>query len=300
MQNYSLATISRGGKALSALVVGDQYWSLDKVNEELGLDLPASNKEILEEWAKYLPKLDKAFEWAKVQQGDRFADATVLAPILYPNKVICAGSNYHSHLTEMTGRSFTREEIGEPYFFLKPPTTTVVGPGKTVILPVDDKNFDWEVELAVVIGRGGRLIAEADVYDHIAGYTVSVDLTARGLQMVRKEPLGMNWFTSKGQDTHCPLGPVITPEHFFPRGEPIGIQLSVNGELKQDATTADLIFNIPELVSHASRFATLEPGDVILTGTPAGVGHAKGTFLKSGDKLDASVPGVGVLSLEVQ
>lgn len=225
------------------------------------------------------------------------ADAVIAAPLRFPAKVICAGANYYAHLHEM---SVPRPDpVGAPYFFLKPPTTTVIGPTDAIVLPErEGRRIDWEAELAVIIGRRARNLRADQVAEHIAGYVVLNDVTARE-QLARTDavapPFGFDWTSAKGGDTFCPMGPGITPEWFVPDPQDLRIRLSVNGVVKQDSSTDDMIISVYEVVAAASRLMTLEPGDVIATGSPAGVGAPRGDFLQPGDEVVVEIEGLGSL-----
>lgn len=222
--------------------------------------------------------------------------ATLLAPIPRPAKnVFCVGRNYIEHIAEDNRSRDLQTELPKyPQFFTKPPTA-VVGPGTPVRL--DDrvtKRFDYEVELAVVIGTAGRDIAPAAVEDHIFGYTICNDLTARELQAKHGQ-----WFKGKALDDSCPLGPLIVHKSALPlsRAQALNIALSVNGEERQNATTADMIFDIRALIVSLSAGMTLEPGDIIATGTPSGVGYAMDPrqYLQPGDVVQCRIEGLGIL-----
>ena len=211
----------------------------------------------------------------------RLGDVRLLAPVLPRSKVVGIGKNYAAHAAEMGG-----EAPGEPLMFLKP-NTSVVGPGDSIYYPRQSNELHYEGELAVVIGRICRDIPAEQATDVIHGYTIANDVTARDLQRGDGQ-----WARAKGMDSFCPLGPWIEtdldPAHF---AAGVAIQTHLNGDLKQDGSTADLIFDIPTLVAHVSAAMTLLPGDVILTGTPEGVGP-----MKVGDEVEISVAGLGTLT----
>lgn len=223
------------------------------------------------------------------------SDYSLLAPLPQPAKnVFCVGRNYLEHIAE--GERAQNQKIGvteHPVFFTKPPTA-VVGPGASVpIFPHVSSNIDYEVELAVVIGKAGRDIQPGDAMGHIFGYTILNDVTARDVQ--RRH--GGQYFKGKGLDGSCPMGPVIVTADALGDPTKLGIRLSVNGECRQDGNTADMIFDIPALIASLSEGMTLEPGDVLATGTPSGVGYAMDPpcFLKDGDVVVCEIDGIGKL-----
>jgi 2-keto-4-pentenoate hydratase/2-oxohepta-3-ene-1,7-dioic acid hydratase in catechol pathway len=221
----------------------------------------------------------------------------LLAPISPRRNIFCVGKNYREHAKEFAGSGYEAGavkggEIDEyPAVFTKPPTT-VVGHGDTVNLHRDVTSaVDYEAELAVVIGKTGRDIAPEQAYDHIWGYTIVNDVTARDRQRNHKQ-----WFLGKALDTFCPMGPwITTADELDPAN--LTVKCWVNGELRQDANTSDLIFDIPTLVATISAGLTLQPGDLIATGTPAGVGIGFNPprFLKAGDEVSISIAGIGTL-----
>jgi len=216
----------------------------------------------------------------------------------YPNKVICTGANYHDHMKKDGGHTDFTKETKIPVFFLKPPTTTLVGQGKSVRYPVQSHKFDYELELAFVVGKRGRRIGLEEAMDYVAGYTIGIDLSARDWQRHPKHLVKFDLFGGKAFDNSCPLGPAIVPARFV-HEDNLQLQLRLNGELKQNASTKDMIWSIAEQIASISEHVTLEPGDVILTGTPAGVGLGTGIWTKVGDSLDAEITGLGSLHVEI-
>jgi 2-keto-4-pentenoate hydratase/2-oxohepta-3-ene-1,7-dioic acid hydratase in catechol pathway len=219
-----------------------------------------------------------------LDQEHRLADVKLLAPVLPRSKVVGIGRNYAAHAAEMGS-----DVPDEPLMFLKP-NTSVVGPGDPIYYPRQTQDLHYEGELAVVIGRICRDVPAEQATDVIHGYTIANDVTARDLQ--RSD---VQFTRAKGFDSFCPLGPWIEtdldPQHFI---DGVAIQTHLNGELVQDGTTADMIFDIPALVAHVSSVMTLLPGDVILTGTPEGVGP-----MEVGDEIEISVAGLGTLTNKV-
>ncbi|WP_223427661.1 fumarylacetoacetate hydrolase family protein [Tateyamaria pelophila] len=223
------------------------------------------------------------------------AGAPLMAPIPVPRKnVFCVGRNYAEHIAE--GDRAQKQKVGVteyPVFFTKPPTSIVAPDGDVLIFPSVSESIDYEVELAVIIGKAGRNIAKADAFDHVFGYTILNDITARDIQ--RRH--GGQYFKGKGLDGSCPLGPVIVTADAISDPHALSIGLTVNGEQRQDGKTSDMIFDIPTLIASLSEGLTLEPGDIIATGTPSGVGYAMEPpkFLKDGDTVICEVSEIGTL-----
>ncbi|HYU84156.1 MAG TPA: fumarylacetoacetate hydrolase family protein [Kribbellaceae bacterium] len=249
--------------------------------------------DVLEDWAHAEPVLRAIdVEDAPVIDYDR-----LLAPLRWPRKVICAGVNYRRHVREMGGE--VPPDGWKPFFFLKPPTTTVIGPADAITVRAPGTaRYDWEAELAAVIGIGGREIPSEDALGHLAGYCVANDVTARGHHKrdnVPADAFVYDWFAAKSIDGSLPLGPGITPAFQIPDPQNLRVRLWVNDELQQDESTSDMICTVAELISAASALVTLEPGDVISTGTPSGVGAGRGLYLVDGDVVRTTIDGLGTL-----
>jgi 2-keto-4-pentenoate hydratase/2-oxohepta-3-ene-1,7-dioic acid hydratase in catechol pathway len=253
--------------------------------------------ELLADWAQAVEIL-RAIE---IDDAPAIDYDTLLAPVRWPRKVICAGVNYQRHIREMGG---TIPAAGwKPFFFLKPPTTTVIGPTDAIIVrSPETARYDWEAELAAVIGIGGRDIAPQDALAHVAGYCVANDVTARGHHTrgaVPADAFIYDWFAAKSIDGSLPLGPGITPAFGVPDPQDLRLRLWVNGELQQEESTSDMICTVAELICAASEVVTLEPGDVIPTGTPSGVGAGRGRYLRPGDLVRTTIDGLGTLQNRV-
>lgn len=245
-------------------------------------------------WAEMLRTLDLTVLTPVV-------DAELVAPLTYPSKVICAGANYYDHADEM---GVDRPDpAAEPFFFLKTPTTTVVGPGADVAIFDDGHSqVDWEAELGIVIGRRCANVAPDDAAQVIAGYVVANDVSDRGVFHRNGSvapPFAWDWLAHKSQDGFCPLGPGLVPAWLIPDPQALKIRLDVNGIVKQDSNTSQMVVDVHNLIAAASRVFTLEPGDVILTGTPAGVGMPRRDFLRPDDVVTVEIEGIGRISNKV-
>lgn len=300
---FALATVEVAGRARACIELGGRHWPIAASADALGVAALRAERpliDLFEDWAAnfaQLSALAAALDTAPPALALP-AGARVLAPLQYPGKVLCAGANYYDHIAEM-GVTDTRKEAQRLFFFFKPPRNAVVGPGRTVRKPKATQMFDWEVELAAIIGKRVKDASEAEAMGAIAAYTVAIDLSARDLNQAPNTFYRLDWVAGKGQDTCCPMGPRIVPAAFVSDPMKLKLGLKVNGAVKQDGETSGMIFSIAEQIATLSRIMTLDPGDVLLTGTPAGVGFPKRTFLSVGDRVDAEIAEIGTLSVEI-
>lgn len=216
---------------------------------------------------------------------------TLLAPIVFPPKIICLGLNYKDHIVEQDA-----EMPDEPIIFIKP-HTTIIGPKENIVKPSFVKKLDYEAELAIVIGKKAKNVSVTEAKDYIFGYTIVNDVSARDFQFKDKQ-----WTRGKGFDTFAPSGPWITTIDQLKDTSNLHIRTWINDELRQDSTTSNMVFNVYEIVHHMSRVMTLEPCDLIATGTPKGVGFAMKPdpkFLKDGDMVRIEIEGIGTLENRV-
>jgi 2-keto-4-pentenoate hydratase/2-oxohepta-3-ene-1,7-dioic acid hydratase in catechol pathway len=214
------------------------------------------------------------------------ADVRLGPPIARPSKIVCIGLNFHDHAAE-SGMAVP----AEPVIFFKA-TTALCGPDDPVLVPRNGTKLDWEVELAVIVGRKAQYVSRAQAPEFIAGYALHNDYSERSFQLER----GGQWVKGKSADTFAPIGPFLATRDEIPDPGRLGMWLTVNGETRQKGTTANMIFDVPTLVSYVSEFMTLLPGDVISTGTPAGVGlgiRPEPQYLKAGDEVDLGIDGLG-------
>ena len=295
---YKLVTYDAGKGSRAGIVVGEK---LIDVADATGNVAYATTLGILKDWpaanavlAKLTPKPGTAdLDWN-----------TLRAPVELPGAIYCAGANYADHVAEMAAGQGREPEpdphtLGlKPWHFIKS-SHAVVGPGAAVQIPPASHKMDWEVELALIIGKTAKDLTPENALDCIAGYTVANDVSARDLgwrpPMPQTSPFYSDWLAHKSFDGSCPLGPWMVPAEDVGDAQNLGIKLSVNGKTHQDSNTGNMIFNIVEQLCQISLRITLHPGDVVLTGTPAGVGAGKNEFLKAGDALELWVENVGTL-----
>lgn len=319
MKPYALMTFSAGEQPRQpGLVVDGRVASIPELARAAPGAEPlrshASVLAILDAWDVCRPLLDLLAErspggvtWHRVE------DVRVHPPVDLPRQVFCTGANYRKHVVDLTVDSgvgpegLDREGLrrwaekmmderaanGEPYVFTKP-VSAIAGPYDPLTLPANTTQPDWELELAVVIGRGGRAISRARALEHVAGYMVANDISARDLiARTDYKMLGTDWLKSKGQTGFLPLGPVLVPAQFVPEPHRLQMRLSVAGRVMQDETTADMIFGIERQIEYISQYCELLPGDVICTGSPAGNGTHYNRFLQDGDVMEAEIEGLG-------
>ena len=253
----------------------------------------SSTLELLEDW----PAAEAVLRDLDTRNAPVITCDALLPPLQWPRKVICAGVNYRKHMREMGGE--IPETGWRPFFFLKAPTTSVIGPRDPIVISSAARaRFDWEAELAVVIGVKGKNIDPERAWFHAAAYCVSNDITARGYHkrdVVPADAFRYDWFAAKSIEGSLPLGPGLTPAFLVPDPQDLRLRLWVNGELQQDESTANMVCPVAELIAAASEVVTLEPGDVIATGTPSGVGAGRGLYLRGGDVVRVTIDGLGTL-----
>lgn len=238
------------------------------------------------------------------QIGRSMEQVRILLPVPKPNKLLLLAGNYADHIREGGGVATERTETF-PYVFMKPASTTLINPGTPIQIPkVSPRAIDWELELAVVIGRRMKGVSEAEALAGVAGYTVINDISDRKFRpnpgrKERPKDSFFDWLHGKWHDGFCPCGPCVASPHSITDPQGLSMQLSLNGEIRQRGSTGQMVFPVAAVIAFIASFVTLEPGDIISTGTPAGVGHTTGTFLQPGDELLASIEGIGTLRTPV-
>jgi 2-keto-4-pentenoate hydratase/2-oxohepta-3-ene-1,7-dioic acid hydratase in catechol pathway len=295
MEPFSLATIERGGPDEAALVLGERIFPLADLVPDRP-DLQGGLSTLLQRWDEIWPVLRLLPQRAAAHGpglNPTAADLRVLAPIRHPRAMFCALFNYADMLDQLGLPRPSRSEA-RPYLVPELPSC-IVGPDEAILLPDHTERIDWGVGLAVVIGRRCRNAFSRDALDYVAGYTIVNDITARDGARPDWPTLGTDWLLAKGFDTSAPMGPYLLPREFLPDPSNVRLRLWLNGQPRQDGSTASMIFGVEEQIEFLSSFMTLQPGDIIATGTPAGVGLARSEFLHAGDEVVCEIEGIGTL-----
>lgn len=294
----ALATFERAGEQRTAWVHKGLLYDMEMVAAALGAPFPsplcAGVGAALDAWEALnlqalAGRVDAAIAEARLDPLET-GSFRLCAPYA-PARIFATASNYYEHAREMGTKLAERSE-SSPYVFMKA-ETSVADPGAPVVKPREVQRLDWEVELGVVIGRGGRHISRANALSHVAGYVVFNDVSARDLTRRTDYPFSHDWFRGKSFDTFGPMGPWLVPRDCLGDPSTLRLTLDVNGERMQDGSAGDMIFDTAEQIAYLSRITTLKPGDLIATGTPTGVGMGRGVFLKAGDVMRASIEGIG-------
>jgi len=314
---FALATVSAAGSPpFVVMVMGERALSLASLysyyrrargEKTKRLTNPESLLGLLQDWDGNFDALSDIANFAVREKfkdcESRFADLRKLPPVLRPGKMLYAAQNYKEHVKEMQAAKFAsaskdfsgEKDNAKPYSFLRAPST-LIGADDDIVLPARFDKVDWEVEMAVAIGRPGKHIAARDAKNHIAGFMTTNDVSCRSLFLREDRPgLRSDWLGGKNHDSFAPMGPLFVPRDFVTNHMNLRLTLSVNGEMMQDGRTSEMIFSPEEQIEYCSHMMTLEPGDVFATGTPSGVGTAKGKFLKVGDVVEAEIEGLGHL-----
>jgi 2-keto-4-pentenoate hydratase/2-oxohepta-3-ene-1,7-dioic acid hydratase in catechol pathway len=254
---------------------------------------------MLDQWDVWLLRLKSvvdAFENnVSIQNSceiESVSDVTWLPPIQRLRKLICMGTNYAGHASEVSS-----DLLKMPYSFIKSTSNTLRGSGATITLLDIALMNDWEVELAVVIGRAARHVEEGQAMNYVAGYTIINDVSARDWVASGPKFLGIDWLLGKSIDGYAPMGPTFTPAEFVSDPQNLDLELTVNGKVMQHGNTGQMLFNIAQIIAHLSKFMTLEPGVVIASGTPEGTGfgHKPMVFLQGNDVVRCTITGLGTL-----
>ena len=304
-----LATYLRNDQQRVGVVADEQVYDLaDCLAASSGDPALATNMlALLTAGPRGLEGAQAAVDWARSNGSSSLVqpldNVKLAAPIPCPGKLLCLAGNYASHIQEGGGAYVGKEKM-IPRFFMKP-CTTVIATRDAIRVPSSTAFADWELELAVVIGKHGRDLSAEQAVDHIAAYTIFNDISARQLTFRQELPQQegdyyFDWLVGKWLDTFGPMGPWLTTADEVAQPNNLRMQLWYNGQLQQDANTGQMVFSPAEAIAFISQFVTLEPGDVISTGTPAGVGAAKKIRLNPGDQIRGEIEGLGVLENPVE
>lgn len=314
---YQLFRFSRSGEQATGIVVEDKFYDLSSVSVAMAMPTLANQSvdALLEDWIGFhllLKELGKSVAKDPSRASGCLLDAQELhfkAPLVRPGVIYAAGANYRDHVEAM-GRAFNmklvldpRAEGVDPWHFIKAGRGTLSGHRENVAFPPHTQKLDWEAELAVVIGRTASKVSVEDALLYVAGYSCANDLSARDnltrAQVDPSSPFRFDWIGHKCFTGACPIGPYLTPAEFVTSPECLGIKLWVNDVLKQDSNTSNHLYGVAEQISYLSHRLDLYPGDILLTGTPAGVGMEAGTFIDRGDVLRVWVEGLGELQTQI-
>jgi len=301
MPGYKLATYQSESGPRAGVVVGETIFDAAELTARAAY---RTTLDILEDWAHANDAISAAARSPRAR-GLKLSQTHLRAPVLWPSAIYCAGANYSDHAAEMAAKMNRpldpnpKEKGGRSWHFLKSPRT-IADPGEIIEATWYTKKLDWEVELAAVIGRETKKATVAAALDSVAGYTVANDVSARDLarrsEAAEGSPFSFDWTGQKCFNGACPLGPWIVPAQDISDPQNLALKLWVNDVIKQDSNTSKMIFTLAEQIAHLSHGMTLYPGDIILTGTPAGVGAGRGEFLKAGDVVKLEIEKIGTLS----
>ena len=313
---FRLGTFAGPAGVFAGLVLGEDVLDIGRCARAGAFGPAPSVLGLLADWDRSFAALQHLAERATAETpaSDRFAGAhhrfgalRVLAPVQRPPKMLYAAANYREHVEGMR-KTFRNEGLAEidpakdykpnkqdaqPYLFAKA-VTSLSGPFDDIVLPPGMERIDWEAELAVVIGRPGKNVPAARAMDHVAGFMTTNDVSCRDRTFRTDRPsIRSDWLGGKSWDTFAPMGPFLVPRAFVPDHANLRVWCAVNGEVKQDGNSGDMVFNTEDQIEYASRMLTLEPGDVFATGTPGGTGQERLEFLKAGDVVETEVADFG-------
>ncbi len=332
---FKLATFEQGGNVRVGVVLGERILEIDGASEHLvseaqvsSMAIPNEMRALIEEYETVKSRLYQIANYfgANGTDGHAFAydvgSISIQAPIQYPWNILAAAANYKAHAEGMASDDEPEEEPAgggrrggfdpsriadivperdAPVMFAKSPRSCIIGPGEPYYIPPGRERIDWEGEMAVIMGKPAYLVSKEDAIDHVFGYSIMYDLSDRGgrVREVAMFP-GPNWFDGKSTNRGAPFGPYIVPKEFMPNYDNLRLVTKVNGTVMQDQTTADLIWDVPNLIRYTTSILMLYPGDVIATGTPSGTGAERQEFLKAGDVVTIELEGVGILETPIE
>jgi 2-keto-4-pentenoate hydratase/2-oxohepta-3-ene-1,7-dioic acid hydratase in catechol pathway len=303
MKSFRLVTYVTEQGPRAGVVIAERVYDAATLLED---ESNSTVLEMLRHWPSAEPALRAAVDSCEHHRSKALESVRLLAPILYPSAVFCAGANYADHVARMAAKlgleryPNPKSAGSKPYHFLKA-SRCCVGPDAEV--PMPSRDLDWECELVAIIGRAARRVTANEALSYVAGYMVGNDLTARDLarrpEVPSSLPFSFSWLDAKSFAGAAPVGPWIVPAEELGNPLNLGIKTWVNGDLKQDSNTSQMIFSVQEQIAYLSEQNTLEPGDIIFTGTPAGAGAETGEFMKPGDTVTVWIENIGQLTTKI-
>ena len=301
---FKLANLEGGTRGRSAIVVGGQVYDLDAVAGMIeaspatrSVRLPSTNLELIEGYSGYedrLSEIANSLRGGVIGEGREPGGLRFMPPILYPWNLVAVAVNYRAHGEEMD-REIDEDYLKDPpYVFTKSPKACLAATGQTLVIPEGREKIDWELELAAIIGKRATRVAKGDAGEYIWGYGLILDMSDRQMLTRSNAFFNVDWYNAKSRDGFAPMGPYIVPSRFLPNHADLHLELRVNDKIMQDYSTKYMTHNVRELIEFITSIHTLEPGDIIATGTPPGVGkgHKPPIFLKLGDVITARIEDV--------
>jgi len=309
---FKLANLEGVSNGKPAIVVKDRIYDLQRANEFVTqqarlttVAIPLNNIQIIEQYDRVKARLYQIANFlasSPATFGTSSDSTRFVAPLLYPWNIIAVAVNYRAHGAEMNRNLAADYDKDPPFVFAKSPKATLNAPGAPVIIPEGRDRIDWEIELAAIVGKKSSNVKSAQAEDYLWGFGLILDISDRGGQ-TRKDPLfNADWFSGKSRDGFAPMGATIVPKEFLKNYQNVGLKLAVNGQVMQESNTSYMVHNVRELLQFITSVQTLEPGDIIATGTPEGVGNGRKppVFLKRGDVITAEIEGVGSIRTPVK
>ena len=311
---FKLATFEVDGRERAGMLLDGRLLDLQEANVYLvaeagvaSVDMPDDMKALIEASETLKPRMFQIANYLSGKtEGLAFGyspDAvSIQAPIKYPWNLVAAGQNYRDHAAEVGGSAETDPDRDDPLLFAKSPRSTIVGPGQPYVIPPGRDRIDWEGEFSIVLGKQARNLTLDNAMDHVFGFTILYDVSDRAAQIPDHGRFARDYFAGKSMEGASPMGPYLVPKEFLPNYADLQVTTRVNGEVVQDSNTAYLVHDVERLLRFASRIMTLWPGDVVATGTPAGVGLGRTTpvYLTRGDVVEIEVEGIGTLVTPIQ
>lgn len=310
MINFKLLTHDESGVPVAGVLVGEKVFGAVDLLQDTGIDA-SSVLALLEDWPRAERALLKAVEALDTKKSCPVSEIKFLAPVLFPGAIYCAAANYRDHMRAMAVRLNQADEPDphelniKPFHFVVPGRSCTAGPVDPIRMPKHGENIDWEIELVAVIGKPARNVSIEDALDYVAAYTVGNDVSVRDMRYLKipnvsQESLfRVDFIGGKGFDKSCVMGPWLVPARFIEDPQKLKLKTWVNDELMQDSSTSEMVFNTAEQISYLSQRVTLLPGDVVMTGTPAGTGMERDRFLRAGETIRMYIEDVGEITQKV-